>query len=99
LRRLTDFDDNASLIAQYKSWISNTLKKGNLSRDEIWTSDVAVGDESFVSRIRKRLGLIGPTKPPVSANKTESNAVREEDAQYGRYTGRNELEWEIFTDM
>jgi len=99
LRRLTDFDDNASLIAQYKSWISNTLKKGNLSRDEIWTSDVAVGDESFVSRIRKRLGLIGPTKPPVSANKTESNAVREEGAQYGRYTGRNELEWEIFTDM
>ena len=47
LRRLTDFDNNDSLTAQYKSWISNTLQKGNLSRDDIWTSDVAVGDESF----------------------------------------------------
>ncbi|KXB09006.1 hypothetical protein AKJ60_01290, partial [candidate division MSBL1 archaeon SCGC-AAA385M11] len=66
------------MIAQYKSWISNTLKKGNLSRDDIWTSDVAVGDESFVNKIRKHLGLIGPKKPPAPAKRTESNAVREE---------------------
>ncbi len=55
-----ELDDNTSLTAQYKSWINNTLKKGNLSRDEIWTSDAAVGDESFVNTIRKRLGLISP---------------------------------------
>lgn len=99
LRRLIDFDDNDSLTAQYKSWISNTLQKGNLSRDDIWTCDVAVGDESFVNKIRKRLGFIGPKKPPASAKRTESNVVSEESGQYGEYTGSNEMGWEIFSDM
>ena len=98
LSRLTGMEVNSSFHKQYKCWVDNVLKQGNLSREEIWTTEVAVGSESFVEKIRKNLGFIG--KKRISGFKrNEPMAVQEEIAEYGYGQSGNQLEWEIFSDL
>ena len=98
LIRLTGMEVNSSFHKQYKCWVDNVLKQGNLSREEIWTTEVAVGSESFVEKIRKNLGFIG--KKRISGFKrNEPMAVQEEIAEYGYGQSSNQLEWEIFSDL
>jgi len=91
-------EDNLNFHKQYKCWVVNALEKGNLSREEIWTTDVAVGSESFVEKIRNSLGFISKKRKPVFKGKRPM-AVQEEIAEYGYGQSSNQLEWEIFSDL
>lgn len=63
--------------------------KWNLSRDDIWTVNLAVGDDGFVKKIKKSVGRF-----------VAKMNVREEPAAYGRieHGFENSLEWEIFDE-
>ncbi len=62
----------------YQGWIENALKKGNLSRDEIWTKNVAVGGKPFVDKIRRRLGFVGNRKDVSISTNSEVFSVQED---------------------
>jgi putative transposase len=86
--RLLDVGEN-ELPKTYQGWIKEALRKGNLSRDEIWSSKLAVGDAGFVEQIKKNVGRW-----------VSKMAVNEDLAQYGQHseiTG-NSLEWCIFDE-
>jgi putative transposase len=53
--RLLDIEEK-DLNKTYQGWIKEALRKGNLSRDEIWSSELAVGDAGFVEQIKKNVG-------------------------------------------
>ena len=98
LSRLAAMEEDSTFSKHYQGWIENALKKGNLSRDEIWTKDVAVGSDSFIEKVRKRLGFVGTKNIPRSKS-SQMHSVQEETSLYGLKNENIELEWEIFTDM
>ena len=65
------------------------MRKGNLSRDDIWTVNLAVGDDGFVEKIKKSVGRF-----------VRKLNVKEEPAAYGpvEQVSENSLEWEIFDE-
>ncbi|MDD2285493.1 MAG: hypothetical protein PHQ11_08865, partial [Paludibacter sp.] len=69
--------------------IKDALLKGCLSRDDIWTVNLAVGDDGFVEKIKKSVGRV-----------VAKMNVREEPATYGRieHVFENSLEWELFDE-
>jgi hypothetical protein len=60
-----------------------------LSRDDIWTVKLAVGDDGFVERIKKGVGRF-----------ISKMNVKEEPATYGPvdWDSENFLEWKIFDE-
>jgi len=88
LMRLMDMPDDPKFSKHYANWINTAVKRGNLSRDLVWTREVAVGKKSFVEKIRKKLGLT--SKLPAN-----SPAIREDLAGYGEPIPENMLEWDI----
>jgi hypothetical protein len=81
--------DEKELSKTYQGWLKEALSKGNLSRDEIWSREVAVGDTGFVEMIKKNIGRW-----------VSNMAVNEELAQYGQHSDmtENSLEWYIFDE-
>jgi hypothetical protein len=73
----------------YQARIKEALRKGNLSRDDIWTVNLAVGDDGFVEKVKKSVGRF-----------VAKMNLREEPAAYGRVEqiSENSLEWEIFEE-
>jgi len=88
LMRLMDMPDDCDFSKHYANWINAAIKRGNLSRDTIWTREVAVGKKSFVEKIRKKLGFI--SKLP-----DDSPAICEDLAGYGEQIPENMLEWDV----
>lgn len=88
LMRLMDMPDDCDFSKHYANWIKAAIKRGNLSRDDVWTKEVAVGKRSFVEKIRKKLGFT--SKLP-----DDSPAIREDLAGYGEQIPENELEWDL----
>jgi hypothetical protein len=73
----------------YQARIKEALRKGCLSRDDIWTVNLAVGDEGFVERIKKGVGRF-----------VSKMNVKEEPATYGPVDqiSENSFEWKIFDE-
>ncbi len=55
--------DVEDLPKQYAVWLKEALRKGNLSRDEIWTTKIAAGSETFIEKIKRRLEKIKKQGP------------------------------------
>ena len=75
----------------YQGWITEALRKGNLARDSIWSSELAIGDSEFTERIYRFLGrYVGAT------------TAQEEIRPYGENTTDtswvNALEWDVFDE-
>ncbi len=61
--RLLDVEEK-EIGRQYQGWIKEALKQGNLHRNGLWTSELAVGDDAFVEKVKANLGrLVYPLKP------------------------------------
>jgi len=86
--RLLEIEEK-DLCKIYQARIKDALRKGCLSRDDIWTVNLAVGDDGFVEKIKKSVGRF-----------VAKMNVREEPAAYGRIEQvfENFLEWEIFDE-
>ncbi|WP_152555132.1 hypothetical protein [Desulfonatronum thiodismutans] len=59
-----------------------------MTRDEIWTVELAVGSKSFVDMLRLKMGT-APRKEPVAH-------LHENPAGYGQDKRENMIEWEVF---
>jgi putative transposase len=87
LSRLMGMPDGFDFSEHYSGWIDNAIRKGNLSRNEIWSVELAVGSQSFVDMLRLKMGAM-PRESPVSAHEGFDD--------YGVEEGENMLEWEIY---
>ncbi len=67
------------------------LRKGNLSRDEIWTTKIAAGSETFVEKVKRRLEKIKKQGPKLLSG--PDHALNEGHSTYGEWS--NMFEWEI----
>ncbi|MGX9365616.1 transposase [Desulfoplanes sp. PS50] len=86
--RLLEIEEK-DLSKIYQARIKEALRKGNLSRDDIWTVSLAVGDDGFVEKVKKSVGRF-----------VAKMNLREEPAAYGRIEQvfENSLEWKIFDE-
>lgn len=48
--------DTIDFSEHYSGWVANAIRKGSLSRDEIWTVELAVGSKTFVDMLWLRMG-------------------------------------------
>ncbi len=87
LARLMGMPDGFDFSEHYSGWIDNAIRKGNLSRNEIWSVELAVESQNFVDMLRLKMGAM-PRESPVSANEGFDD--------YGVEEGENMLEWEIY---
>ncbi len=83
--------DVEDLPKQYSAWLKEALRKGNLSRDEIWTTKIAAGSETFIEKIKRRLEKIKKQGPKLLSG--PDHALNEDYSSYGEWD--NNLEWEI----
>jgi putative transposase len=67
--------------------VANAIRKGSLSRDEIWTVELAVGSKSFVDMLRMKM-VAAPRKEPVAH-------LHENSGGYGQDKHENMIEWEV----
>ena len=79
----------ANFSRHYSGWIENSIRKGNLSRDNIWTTELAVGSKSYVEQLRLKMGY-------TSKVTQDHSAVHDEQLPYGDRMESNMMEWEIF---
>ena len=83
--------DPDELPSAYQGWITEALRKGNLARDSIWSSELAIGDGEFTERIYRFLGrYVGGT----SANEDPARYNAEETD----ISPANALEWDIYDE-
>ena len=66
----------ANFSRHYSGWIENSIRKGNLSRDNIWTTELAVGSKSYVEQLRLKMGY-------TSKVTQDHSAVHDEQLPYG----------------
>ena len=86
--RLLEIEEK-DLSRIYQARIKEALRKGCLSRDDIRTVKLAVGDEGFVEKIKNGVGSF-----------VSKLNVKEESAAYGpvEQIFENSLKWEIFDE-
>jgi putative transposase len=89
LARLMGMPGDFDFSRHYSGWIENSIRKGNLSRDNIWTTELAVGSKSYVEQLRLKMGYTSKVTPG-------HPAVHDEQSPYGGRRESNALEWEIF---
>jgi REP element-mobilizing transposase RayT len=59
LSRLAGFDDFLSFQNSHRQWINSALEqKADLSRDTKWSRSIAVGGESFVTVVKRKMGAL-----------------------------------------
>ena len=81
------------LTRQYERWIKEGLDKGNLTRDAVWSSNIAAGSIEYMEKIKRRLQKIKTRGPRLLSGRNQ--AVWDESAEYGIHMDTNKLEWEI----
>jgi hypothetical protein len=67
-------------------------------RDDIWTTQPAVGSESYVNQIKRKLGYF---VKELRAKERGECVFKEEPAVYGKEKVKedNTLEWDIFPEL
>jgi len=81
--------DGFDFREHYSGWIDNAIRRGNLSRNEIWSVELAVGSKSFVDMIRLKMGAM-------LQGKSDFATMREDKRKYGQESSENMLEWEVY---
>ena len=58
LRELLGFDSYEEVARYHRSWVETYLGNDKNIRDDKWTTSIAVGDKSFVEKIRSLMGVM-----------------------------------------
>ena len=80
LTSLLDFDSYDDVIKYHKRWVDDFLGNGNNIRDDKWTTSIAVGNRSFVERVKSLMGALAIGRK--STESGESFHLREPLAPY-----------------
>ena len=62
-----------------------------MSRDEVWTTEIAAGSETFIEKVKRRLEKIRTQGPRLPSG--PDHALNEDYSAYGELD--NKLEWEF----
>ena len=85
LRKLLDFDTYDRVISYHKKWVEDYLGKGKNIRDEKWTKSIAVGNRSFIEKVKSLMGAQAIGRKRTEAG--ESYQLREPGVLYRSHLG------------
>ena len=91
----------AELQRRLREWVEQGLAEGQFGREEKWSTGIAVGDDSFIERVKSSLAVKAPNKQATAYQ--ESDTVRQErisydldfDSKKGVLRGNNGYKWNI----
>jgi putative transposase len=75
LTELLGFDSYDEVKKYHKSWVDDYLGNGKNVRDDKWTKSIAVGNKSFVERVKSLMGVLAIGRKSIEAG--ESFQLRE----------------------
>ena len=87
LMRLLDIDNETALMKIRQDWVDEALAKGPLRREEEWTQSLAVGGQTFLETLRKRLGPKARGRRIRYNNRMMGGVLKEESSAYGQSRG------------
>jgi len=85
LTRLIGFDSYDEVQKYHKRWVDAYLGDGKNIRDEKWTRSIAVGNRSFVERVKSLMGVLAIGRKSIEAGETYQ--LREPAVPYGAHFG------------
>jgi putative transposase len=94
LMSLLQIETHEALKEAHKKWINEALKRTEHTRESLWTQSIAVGDKSFVEKIKEILNL--RTKGRLVQKAEEVFHLSEKQASYGTFDFqhiKNEFFW------
>ena len=101
LTELLGFDSYDEVKIYHKRWVDDYLENGNKTRDDKWTMSIAVGNRSFVERVKLLMGVLAIGRKSIGAG--ESYQLREPSVPYSAHFGgkkddigpENTLLWDV----
>lgn len=91
LIRLLPVESQIELKETHRKWVEEELEKPQLIRQSKWTQSIAVGDRSFVTQIKKQLGIRSKGRKIIKEN-DDDYQLRDGQSGYGGGT-RNLHYW------
>ena len=85
LTRLLGFNSYDEVKKYHQRWVESFLGDGKNLRDEKWTKSIAVGNRSFVERVKSLMGGLAIGRKSVEVG--ESYVLREPATPYGAHFG------------
>jgi len=85
LQELLGFDSYDELKKYHKRWLNDFLENGENIRDDKWTKSIAVGNKSFVEKVRSLMGVLAIGRKGIEGG--ESYQLREPEIAYGAHFG------------
>ena len=85
LTELLGFDSYNEVIKYHKRWVDDYLEKGNNIRNDKWTMSIAVGNRSFVEKVKLLMGVLAIGRKSTEAG--ESYQLREPTVPYEAHFG------------
>ena len=92
LTSLLGFDSYGEVIKYHKRWVDDYLENGKNIHDNKWTTSIAVGNRSFVERVKSLMGVLVIGRKSVGVG--ESYQLREPEAPYGAHFGAKKCDIE-----
>ena len=85
LTSLLGFDSYGDVIKYHKKWVDDFLGNGNNIRDDKWTTSIAIGNRSFVERVKSLMGALAIGRKSTEAG--DSYQLREPAVPYIAHFG------------
>jgi REP element-mobilizing transposase RayT len=96
LMRLLPLESIDELKEVHRKWVEEELKKSQLVRQSKWTQSIAVGNKSFVEKIKKRLGI--GSKGRKILEDEDGYQLRDRQTGYGdrvQFNSSNSFYWDL----
>ena len=90
MRELLGFDTYDRVTIYHKRWVEDDLGNGKNTRDDKWTTSIAVGDRGFIERIKSLMGILAIGRKSTKAE--ESYQLREPPVPYGAHFGAKKVD-------
>jgi len=85
LQELLGFDSYDELKRYHKRWVDDSLENGENIGDDKWTKSIAVGNKSFVEKVKSLMGVLAIGRKGIEGG--ESYQLREPAIAYGAHLG------------
>jgi putative transposase len=85
LTKLLGFDTYDEVRSYHKKWVDDYLENGKNIRDDKWTMSIAVGNKSFIEKIKGLMGVFARGRKSMETE--DSYQLREPPAPYSALFG------------
>ena len=76
-----------------KNGVESCLQKQTNGRDEKWTRSLAVGSESFIAGVKRKMGVAAKGRKQIDGG--DSYQLREKQSSYGAHSGAKNSDIEV----